>query len=305
MNPVEEFFAEYGREKRAFGMSNRFGGAFGSALAQGAGATLAATAVAGASVAASKLWGAATKQRNFRSMMEANPDLQEYHDRDPKSFNNMFSSLTRFNGEFASDPVVAGTYMRRMAENPLSAGGIISEGINMGDKLPKPFEDAARFGTQEAARGFSEQFHKQHISEKIEEAEKLDDIKSRLRAKYMNRTDPNASLRDELEGRQLRGRAAMMDHQVAAARARANGLHAPPLPPELAPFAGPQKPRRPLPWKSTAQSSAWMAAALPTSSRCSTAPQTLFSRRQQPLLFCRRCASTSRVFGQKMIVSGC
>lgn len=106
--------------------------AFGSAMKQLAGAagqslgTAAATgAVALAGVAASKLYDAATKTRDFRRMLVANPDLHDYVRENPNRSNALFTSLRQLNSEFSKDPFVAGHYMRLMAGSPGNEGGYL------------------------------------------------------------------------------------------------------------------------------------------------------------------------------------
>jgi hypothetical protein len=52
------------------------------------------------------------KGRNFRKMMKANPDLEQL---DKKQVRMAFNTVNRFNPEFASDPLVAGTWTRQIA----------------------------------------------------------------------------------------------------------------------------------------------------------------------------------------------
>lgn len=152
MDPLQEFLAE----KRAAQMSFPFaqGGVadavsrhgaqipemFGKALA-GAGATAAVGAtVAGMGVGARMLFDAATKGRDFRKMMEYNPDLVAEHERDPKTFNQLFSSLRSVNRTFSADPIIAGTYMRRMVGSQ-TAGGVLTDAVSMRGNVPPSFGD--------------------------------------------------------------------------------------------------------------------------------------------------------------------
>ena len=124
-NPAEEFL----REKRAFSFGGAargalnagksFGGIAGTAAAMGVGAA----AFAGAAVAANKMYNAATKSRDFRSMLEANPDLKVHLKEDPAGFNRMYTSLRTLAPEFAKEPMVAGHYMRQGMEGPIEGRG--------------------------------------------------------------------------------------------------------------------------------------------------------------------------------------
>jgi hypothetical protein len=145
MNPVADFLSE----KRAAGgagflnqtrqfMQTNGPELFGKAV-MGAGAAAAVGAsVAGLSIGARQLYGAATKGRDFRKMIEFNPDLAEHHQRDPKTFNQLFSSLRSVNPAFSQDPVIAGTYMRRMVDSP-AAGGVLTDAVSLRDKVNPSF----------------------------------------------------------------------------------------------------------------------------------------------------------------------
>lgn len=142
-NPVDAYL-EHAMEKKAgpgsfFGdvvrgasPGSAFGGhEVGKLLAQSA-----AVGGVGALVgAARKAYSAATKSRDYKMMIEVNPDLGELQASNPQQFNQFYSSLRSLNPTFASDPVVAGSYMRRMAEFPNNAGPILVETMGY---APKP-----------------------------------------------------------------------------------------------------------------------------------------------------------------------
>lgn len=144
MNPLEKFLLEKQAAKvPGFGEAlstglRRAPGAMGGALAQGAATAVAGAGVAGLGVAAGKIYHALTKRRDFNQMLDANPDLLEQHASDPKRFNLLFTTLRTMNPAFAADPVVAGTYMRRMSENPLTAGGIAVEALGHRETTKSP-----------------------------------------------------------------------------------------------------------------------------------------------------------------------
>jgi hypothetical protein len=102
----------------------------GTSAAVGAG-------IAGIGVAAAHIHDAATKRRDFVRMMDMNADLHDAHARDPKLFAQMYSSLRRFNPAFAKDPLVAGTFLRRMSESVVP-GGVLTEALSMRDRVPDP-----------------------------------------------------------------------------------------------------------------------------------------------------------------------
>lgn len=145
-NPFEDFVEEYlpEQEKTAFiGAASK---ELGRGVATGLGAAAAAGAIGTVGMAASKLYGAATKSRDFRAMLSFNPDLHEHHERDPRMFNQMYSSLRSMNPNFGKDPIVAGTYMRRMVENPMTAGGILTESVPAREKFRSPLSSALDTG---------------------------------------------------------------------------------------------------------------------------------------------------------------
>lgn len=94
-------------------MGQRMGhaaGQLGGGLAMGvAGGIL--TAIAGDAYDAIKR--GLTKGRNFKAMIEENPDLKQLPSKDVQ---RAFSVLHQFNPEFASNPTVAGSFVRRQAQ---------------------------------------------------------------------------------------------------------------------------------------------------------------------------------------------
>ena len=91
--------------------------------------------------AAQKVYDAITKRRDFKEMMQTSPGLSSVQTENPSLFNAAYSSFRRINPTFAKDPVVAGSYMRKIMASPESAGLIIaqtvkspslSEGMNVG-----------------------------------------------------------------------------------------------------------------------------------------------------------------------------
>lgn len=150
-NAFESFLEEFGpKEKQAFGLQDLQKHVpmetIGKGLQQGLGAAAATAVVGGVGMAASKIFDAATKARDFHAMLELNPDLAEHQARDPRMFNQMFSSLRSMNPAFSKDPLVAGTYMRRMTESPQHAGGILTETVSSRDKFPSTLEHAFEEG---------------------------------------------------------------------------------------------------------------------------------------------------------------
>jgi hypothetical protein len=185
-NPFEEFLEEYGpQEKQAAGVNfSNVAGHFGKSMLGGVGTAVAAGVIGGTGLAATKIYGAATKARDFKSMMSFNPDLQEHHERDPRMFNQMFTSLRTMNPGFSKDPLVAGTYMRRMVENPSTSGGILTESAGSRDKFHGPFDKAIEEGMSGARSSFNEGISREY--------RRMDE-----------KADPHTALRHEVEGMDL------------------------------------------------------------------------------------------------------
>lgn len=110
-------------------------GRMGKAVGRGAAGAAGALAVAGGAMAAQGIYNAATKSRDFRAMLEENPDLAQRQQENPKLFNRMFTTLRTFNPDFSRDPIVAGSYIRQMVEEPVHAGGKVVETLSFRDKM--------------------------------------------------------------------------------------------------------------------------------------------------------------------------
>lgn len=162
MNPLDELF-----ENKTAGITDafrNFGGearkamheGLPKAIATGVGTAAAGAVAAGAGYAASKIYDAITKQRDFRAMLASpfNADLHQFHKTQPKLFNEAFSSLRTMNPGFTKDPMVAGTYMRRMMEyGPLQAGGVLLDALGQREKMPpSPMAIAAERGAMGGAQ---------------------------------------------------------------------------------------------------------------------------------------------------------
>ena len=136
-SPLDSYLCE--KEKRAGWLSSLGGGVRQILSPQNIGGALAATAFAAATdvpaMVARKAYYAVTKSRDFNQMMETDPTLKQFQRENSKQFNAHYNSLRSLNPEFASDPVVAGTYMRQMSMNPATAGSVIVDSLG---GLPRP-----------------------------------------------------------------------------------------------------------------------------------------------------------------------
>jgi len=137
-NPVDDYL---GMRKHAF-----FGRPAGKAVetigqefVRGGAHGLAAAGALALLGGASKLVTAINKHRDFRGMMENNPDLEEYRAENPKQFTQHYSSFRNMNPGFAADPTVAGAYMRQMSMSPATAGKVIVESMESASRTPQPY----------------------------------------------------------------------------------------------------------------------------------------------------------------------
>lgn len=103
--------------KKAFNLPN-MGWAAGPAKAVGMSA-LGVAGAAGAGIAyalAGDMYDAAkrglTKSRNYKNMLEANPDLKQLP---AKNVQKAFSVLHRLNPEFSADPTISGAWVKRQS----------------------------------------------------------------------------------------------------------------------------------------------------------------------------------------------
>lgn len=110
--------------------------AVGAGLAAGATA-----AVVGGAAATKAIYEAATKARDFRRMLEHDPELEQAHQQNPKLFNAYYTTLRTFNPEFSRDPVTASTFMHKMLAGGSShAGGVAAETLQYRGKIKSPVD---------------------------------------------------------------------------------------------------------------------------------------------------------------------
>jgi hypothetical protein len=176
MNPVDKYLGvtEEGETKEAFGLSDAFKTKAMDAVTNAGAMAGVGAAVAGVSFGARSLYDAVTKRRDFKTMLEHNPDLHEHLERDPKFFNQAYSSLRKVNPQFSSEPLIAGNYMRQMMEAPLSAGGKIELALMGGRSSSSPVMDMAMKGMFEGAKSGVTKEYDPHASLRQEETgEKL------------------------------------------------------------------------------------------------------------------------------------
>jgi hypothetical protein len=124
-NPIEDFLMA----KEALGPMGPFARRLGGKMLESGATGLAyagmGAGVAGIAQAAQHLYSAATKKRDFDSMLVQNPHLIPIHQQNPEEFGQMYTSLRAMNPEFARDPLVAGSSMwAAMEKNPQDRGAV-------------------------------------------------------------------------------------------------------------------------------------------------------------------------------------
>jgi hypothetical protein len=151
MNPLDRFIEAKGTREKTASMKDKVRSSFNSAVNELPGQVIGATAlgvagaaVAGAAVGVHHLYNAATKTRDFKSMLSQNEFLAS-HD-NPKMVNQAFTTLRRFAPEFSKDPLVAGTYVQRMVESPIGAAGIIGDAMSSHGRMTSRISDVAQAG---------------------------------------------------------------------------------------------------------------------------------------------------------------
>ncbi len=148
-NPVEEFL----EKKAGFGEAmSSLPKHLGAAAAGAAAAGAVGLAGAGLGAAVGGILDAATKGRDFRAMLQHNEDLHEHHEANPTRFNLMFSTLRTMNPAFSKDPLVAGSFMRRMIESPTGIGGIAGEALKQRGDFPESAFGVAHDFAREGAK---------------------------------------------------------------------------------------------------------------------------------------------------------
>lgn len=131
MNPIDEYLstktAAFGGQSVLPGMGRFARNQAVQSVVSGAGAAAGGLAVMGLATAAQKALQSIRKKRQFEDMMQVNPDLAEQQAEDPMKFNAHYNSFRRLNPEFAADPILAGTILRKMNANPETAGSVLAE----------------------------------------------------------------------------------------------------------------------------------------------------------------------------------
>ena len=121
------------------------GSQLGQEFQSGAALALGGAAITGIGLAAKKISDAVAKRREFREMMDLDPELREHQAKDPKIFNAAYSSLRSLNPAFGRDPLVAGAHMKQFMDNPDTAGLMVARTVRPPD-APRP--DSSGFSVE-------------------------------------------------------------------------------------------------------------------------------------------------------------
>lgn len=83
----------------------------------------------GIGMAAKKITQAIDKRRDYKQMMQVDPELAEFRKKDPRFFNAAYSSMRSINPTFGGDPLTSGALMKKMLDNPTNAGLILAGSV--------------------------------------------------------------------------------------------------------------------------------------------------------------------------------
>ena len=88
-------------------------------------------------------------------MLDNNADLAPELEKDPKLFNQAYSSLRSVNMQFAQDPLIAGHYMRQIMSSPVHAGGKLELALMGGQGQQGPMDRVSNHMFEGAKGGLS------------------------------------------------------------------------------------------------------------------------------------------------------
>lgn len=141
--PIDSYMEQ--RKTAGFGdFAKGFGKAFGGEnLGNVAAIATGTAALTGAGALANSVRMALTKKRDFDAMMHHNPDLEQARTSNPELFAQQYTSLRNVSPQYARDPLIAGTFMRRMSEYPGAAGSHLLEAAKADEARPPVWSQAA------------------------------------------------------------------------------------------------------------------------------------------------------------------
>jgi hypothetical protein len=157
-NPLDDYLGSRPAvdEKRAAGqmsfpfMARQALGRAAGAVGQGALQSVGAAAGVGLIGAAAQAYGAISKRKDFRTMLDYNEDIKQLHQEDPEQINRFYDSARRMAPGLASDPYVAAHIVRQMAD---SGGGSDAGARLVGLINGKPPQSGLEFGADLGGQG--------------------------------------------------------------------------------------------------------------------------------------------------------
>ena len=162
-----DYVAEKLAASQGYGPVARWGAATGSVIAAGLLGTV-----------ANDLYDVAkrglTKSRNFKAIMQANPDLKAFPDK--ARLERSFTALHRFAPELTSDPLVGGSLLKSVAEVPGNEAVAIKDIINSRKNLLDAKDKAFRMDGPALELQSKEDAARAHLEQKKYEYTKTRDL---------------------------------------------------------------------------------------------------------------------------------
>lgn len=131
-NPLDDYVAmrkQAGLWDAFTGGATKGVGELGKQLVTGAGLAAGGALLAGGALAVGKIRESIARKNDFKQMMSVDPELKDLQAERPAFFNQAYNSLRRINPSFGGDPIVAGSYMRKMMANPDAAGLTLAQSV--------------------------------------------------------------------------------------------------------------------------------------------------------------------------------
>lgn len=123
--------------QRAALAAMRRGVDLGQQMQTGAAVAAGGAMLTGVGLAAKKINDAINKRREFKAMMDIDPEMTALRDSDTPFFHAAYTSLRTVNPTFGRDPLTASALMRNMMANKDIAGQVLMHSV----KPPEPLRD--------------------------------------------------------------------------------------------------------------------------------------------------------------------
>jgi hypothetical protein len=137
ISDISSYAAEkFTKTAEGYGAATRFGAALGGALVTG----LIGSVMPDIYDAAKR---GVSKSRNFKDILALNPELKEY---DKARLQRSYDALHRFAPDFTSDPIVGGSLLKAVADNPGNEPVVLKDLINSRKNLRDAKNSQFRMG---------------------------------------------------------------------------------------------------------------------------------------------------------------